>query len=99
MSLPIAISLWFVLSFLMVSNVPFDAIPKPTVGYIRAHPRKSAAYGLAILLIAITQQIGILIVLSVYLLHGLVRAVYRLVQAVMNAPVEEEEERESPFSR
>lgn len=79
----------FVLAFLMVSNIPFDAIPKPTVGYIRAHPRKSVAYGIALLLVVFLLDVGLLIVATVYLLHGIGRAVYNLVQAVLNAPAEE----------
>lgn len=78
----------FVLSFLMVSTIRFDAVPKPTASYIRAHPRKSAAFGIALLLIVFTQQVGLLIVLTAYLLHGIVRAVVRLIRVVRVAEPE-----------
>lgn len=81
-NLSVLIPIVGVLSFLMISNIPFDAIPKPTVGYIRRHPRKSALYSLAALLIFFLQEIGLLLVLTVYILFNIVRAVYNLVQAV-----------------
>lgn len=88
-NLSILIPIVFVLSFLMVSAIPFDAVPKPTPRYIRAHPRKSAAYGIAVLLIVFLQQIGLLIVLATYLLFNITRALHRLVLDIMNAPPEE----------
>lgn len=78
-----------VLSGLMVSNVSFDAIPKPSPRYIRAHPRKSLAYGIAIVLLLVLQQIGLLIVLGAYLFFGIGRAVFKIVRTVMNTPLEE----------
>jgi len=80
----------FVLSGLMVSGIKFDAIPKPSARYIRLHPKKSIAFGVAILLLVFLQQIGLLIVLGAYLLFGIVRAVYELVQEVMKTPLDEE---------
>lgn len=90
-NLTVLIPIVFVLSFLMVSNMPFDAVPKPTPGYIRAHPKKSAAYGIALLLIIFLQQIGLLVVLAVYLLANIGRAVYRVAQDIMNAEPESAE--------
>lgn len=91
-SLSLLIPLVVVLAGLMVSNVPFDAIPKPSPAYIRNHPYKSAAYAVGLLLVIFLQQVGLLIALSVYVLYGIGRGVYDLVQAVMQAPVEEEAE-------
>lgn len=94
--LSVLVPVVFVLSFLMVSSIPFDAIPKPTPRYIRQHPRKSAAYAFALLLIIFLQQIGLLIVLTVYLLYCIGRAVYSVYQAILNAPLDGElEEGES----
>ncbi len=90
-NLSVLIPIVFVLSFLMVSTIPFDAVPKPSPGYIRAHPKKSAAYGIAVLLIIFLQQIGLLIVLTVYLLFNIGRAVYRIVQDILNADPESAE--------
>lgn len=78
----------FVVSFLMISNIPFDSIPKPTPGYIRNHPRKSALFALAALLIVVLWEVGLLIVLTVYALVGIGRAVYLLAEAIKNAPLE-----------
>ncbi len=71
-----------VLSLLMVSSIKFDAIPKPSTAYIRSHPRKSLAYTIAILLVIFLQQIGLLIVLAVYLLFNIGRAARGLLNAV-----------------
>lgn len=90
-NLSILIPITVVLSGLMVTTVRFDAPPKPTAGYIRRHPRKSAAYALGILLTVFFQQFGLLLCLSVYLLHGIGRAVVNLVRAIMETPVDEEE--------
>ena len=80
-----------VLSGLMVSNISFDAIPKPSPRYIRAHPRKSLAYGIAVVLLVVLQQIGLLIVLGAYLFFGIGRAVFKIVRAVMSTPLDEPE--------
>ncbi len=70
------------LSALMVSTITFDAIPRPTVGYIRRRPRKVAAYGLALVLIVALQAVGLAVVLAAYLAFGIGQAVYRLAQAL-----------------
>lgn len=77
----------FVLSLLMVSSVSFDTLPKPTPDYVRSHPRKTVAYVVAGLLILLLQQYGLLLVLTLYTLYGLGRAVYNVYTDVMNAPV------------
>lgn len=86
--LSVLIPIVFVLSFLMISNIPFDSIPKPTPGYIRTHPRKSALFAFAALLIGVFWQVGLLVVLVVYTLVGIGRAVFLLVEAVRNAPLD-----------
>lgn len=96
-NLSMLIPIVFLLSGLMVSTIQFDAIPKPTVAYIRQRPKKVAAYGVAVLAIIVLQQIGLLIVLGVYLLHGLGMAVYRLVDA-LTTPVPSEQSDERPRS-
>lgn len=68
-----------VLSGLMVSNVEFDALPKPTPAFLRANRKKALAYLVALVLLITLQQIGLLISLTVYLLHGIFRAVYSLL--------------------
>lgn len=94
--LSMLIPIVFLLSGLMVSTIQFDAIPKPTVSYIRRRPKKVAAYGLAVLAIVVLQQIGLLVVLGVYLLHGLGMAAYRLVDALTTpVPGEDSDGREA----
>ena len=82
-SLTILIPIVILLSFLMISTVKFDAIPKPTTTYIRAHPKKSLAYGVAVVLLVTLQQIGLFVVLAIYLAFNIGRAFYTLIQAVV----------------
>jgi CDP-diacylglycerol--serine O-phosphatidyltransferase len=96
-NLSMLIPIVFLLSGLMVSTIRFDAIPKPTVSYIQRRPRKVAAYGLALVAIVVLQQIGLLIVLAAYLLHGIGMAIYRLVDA-LTTPVPEENADDRPHS-
>ncbi len=81
-SLHVLLPIVVVLSGLMVSTIRFDAIPPPTVEYARAHPKKMAAYALAGLLIVGLQEIGLVIVLGVYLAQGIGHATYKLYQAL-----------------
>ncbi|MFQ5569060.1 MAG: CDP-diacylglycerol--serine O-phosphatidyltransferase [Rhodothermales bacterium] len=91
-NLSLLIPIVFVLSGLMVSNISFDAMPRPTPRYIRMHPRKSLAFGVALLLLIFLLQIGLLIVLSVYILFGIGRSIYNVAHAVMNTPLEDMKE-------
>lgn len=93
---PILIPIVFVLSALMVTTIPFDAIPRPSLAYLRHHPHKSIAYGLALVLIIFLQQIGLLLVLTAYILHGVGRSIYKLVHAILNTPLETETPQPDP---
>ena len=77
-----------VLSGLMISNIKFDALPKPTPQFIRANPAKSVSYLVGVVLIVALQQIGLLIALAAYLSHGIGRALGNLYQAIMTEPDE-----------
>ncbi len=79
------------LSLLMISSIKFDAIPKPSAAYIRAHPKKSLAYTIAILLLIFLQQIGLLVVLGAYLLFNVGRAFRTLFAAVVRSEPSGEE--------
>ena len=88
------------LSLLMISSIKFDAIPKPSAGYIRAHPRKSLAYTVAILLLIFLQQIGLLVVLGAYLLFNIGRASATLFSAISSeTPEGETQSTDHPTSR
>lgn len=75
-----------VLSALMISNIPFDAAPRPSPGYIRAHPYKSIGYLGGVLLVLFLQATGLLLGLIAYLLLGIGQAGYRLVRAILEPP-------------
>ncbi len=75
-----------VLSGLMISNISFDALPKPTPQFIRANPIKSVSYLVGVVLIVALQQIGLLIALAAYLSHGIGRALGNLYRAIMSDP-------------
>jgi len=71
-----------VLSGLMVSSIRFDSIPKPTIDYVRSHPKKMTIFILAGLLIVGAQEVGLLVVLACYLTVGIGRSVYHLIDAL-----------------
>ena len=81
-SLQVLLPIVVVLSGLMVSSIRFEAIPTPTLHYVRAHPKRSTAYVLAGLLIVALQEIGLVVVLALYLSYGIGRAAYQLVDAL-----------------
>jgi len=81
-SLRVALPVVIVLSGLMVSSIRFDAIPTPTLRYVRIYPKKTAVYALSGLLIVGLQERGLLIVFAVYVLHGIGRALYQLAKAL-----------------
>jgi CDP-diacylglycerol--serine O-phosphatidyltransferase len=81
-SLRVILPVVIVLAGLMVSSVRFDTIPMPTLQYVQGHPKKTTAYVLAGVLIVGLQERGLLLVLAVYLLHGVGRAIYQLIRAL-----------------
>ncbi|MFB6229811.1 MAG: CDP-diacylglycerol--serine O-phosphatidyltransferase [Salinibacter sp.] len=81
-SLHVILPVVIVLAGLMVSSIRFGAIPTPTLQYVRAHPRKTTVYLLAGVLIVGLREFGLLIVLAVYLLHGIGQALYQLGEAL-----------------
>ena len=89
-SLSLLIPFVAVLAGLMVSTIPFDALPKPSAAYIRKHPYKSAACFIGVLLTIFLQQIGLLISIMTYVLMGLVNAAIKVYKAVMSVPIEEQ---------
>lgn len=88
-SFQVVLPIVVVLSGLMVSSIRFDAIPTPTLHYMRGHPKKTAAYVLAGILIVALQELGLVIVLAVYLAHGMGRSMYQLVKALTTPAPEE----------
>jgi len=73
------------LSGLMVSNIPFDSVPRPSPEYLRKHPVKTVLYVGAIVAFIAFQELAVLVGLAVYLGIGIGRAVRDYVRAVMEA--------------
>lgn len=88
-SLRVVLPVVVVLSGLMVSSIRFDTIPMPTLQSMRERPAKTAAYVLAGLLIVGLQERGLLVVLTLYLLHGIGRALFRLATALITPAPDE----------
>ncbi len=91
-SLSLLIPFVAVLAGLMISTIPFDALPKPSARYIRRHPYKSLACIIGILLTVFLQQIGLLISIMAYVVTGIINAAKKLYKAVMSVPIEDEEQ-------
>lgn len=87
-NLSLLIPIVVVLSVLMVSNVPFDAMPKPSPAYIRKNPRRSAAYLAGLVIIVFIRPAGILFCFAVYILHGLGVALKDLYDAILETPID-----------
>ena len=83
-NLSILIPIVVVLAGLMVSSIRFDALPRPTPQFLRQNRGKAIAYLVALLLVIILQQIGLLIVLVGYLGYGVVRATVSLFRSMQN---------------
>lgn len=71
-----------VISGLMVSNVRFDTLPKPSAASFRANPTKSFLSVAAILMLIFFREMGLLIILVIYLLLGMGRGIYAFGQSV-----------------
>lgn len=81
-SLQVLLPIVAVLSGLMVSSIRFASIPTPTIEYVRSHPKKTAAYALAGVIIVGFQEIGLMVVLGLYLIFGIGQAGYQLIEAL-----------------
>ena len=75
-SLSVLIPMVAVLSGLMVSTIRFDALPRPTRNFIRSHRYKSLAYLGAAIALAVFQHVGLLVVLLLYIMHGIARSLW-----------------------
>lgn len=74
--LTVLVTLVVLLSLLMVSNIRFDAFPAPSVRTIQREPIKMLSVIIGVLLIIFFLQVGLLICLTAYLLHGIGRAFF-----------------------
>lgn len=74
----------FLLSLLMLTSIRFEAVPRPSTQFIQRNPYLAAGYLVAALLLLILQQAGFLIVITAYILFGLVRAGMKAARAVFD---------------
>jgi CDP-diacylglycerol---serine O-phosphatidyltransferase len=81
-----------VLSGLMVSNIPFDSVPRPSIEYIRKRPFKFLVYFSGFLITVIFREIGLLSVISIYLVGSLILAFAGFLTAVRNTELSEIDE-------
>lgn len=68
----VLVPLIVVLSFLMVSTIPFDKIPGFDKESVRRHKGKFALFTVYGILIVLIQEIGLMIVFSLFILKGIV---------------------------
>lgn len=71
-----------VISGLMVSNIRFDTLPKPSAASFKQNPGKAFLSVAAILMLIIFRELGLLIVLVVYLLLGIGRSAVSFIHSV-----------------
>jgi CDP-diacylglycerol--serine O-phosphatidyltransferase len=81
----------FVLSGLMITNIDFDAVPKPTASYFRTHPIKATAFIAALVITLIWIPQGLLLSLTAYLALGIGRSAYRVAREIWETPVDGDE--------
>ncbi len=62
------------LSGLMVSNIKFDSVPRPSVEYIRRNPRKTLVGIAALIVMVVFREPGLLVVMISYVLLGIGRS-------------------------
>ncbi len=79
-----------ILAGLMVTNIPFDAPPKPTASYARTYPAKAIYSVLSLIALIIFKEVALLVVLLLYLGIGMGRAGWQMVIAIRDADPEEE---------
>ena len=72
-----------ILAGLMVSNIPFDALPRPNIAYVRKHPYKMSALLLGLVLTVSFQHIGLLISITTYIIYGVFQGIIGTIREVM----------------
>ncbi|MEX0822885.1 MAG: CDP-diacylglycerol--serine O-phosphatidyltransferase [Balneolaceae bacterium] len=89
----VLIPIVIMLSFLMVSTIPFDKIPRFDKKSIKTHKNKFILIFVYFIIIVLFQDIGLMIVFSFFILKGLVMGAYIFwVQAFTNDDVSIEED-------
>lgn len=78
-----------ILAGLMVTNIPFDAPPKPTASYARTYPMQAIFSLVSVLSLILFREVALLFVLLAYLAIGIGRAGWNLIIAIRDAEPEE----------
>lgn len=76
--LSVLIPLVIALSALMISNISYEALPRPSKAFVRAHPWKALLLFIATMLVLVFHETGLFLVLSLYIISGPVRMVVEL---------------------
>jgi len=79
------------LSGLMVSNIKFDSAPRPSAEYIKRNPRNTLIGILALVVMAVFREPGLLAVMVSYVILGLARSFGGFVKALRSADAEPSE--------
>lgn len=87
----VLIPLIVLLSFLMVSTVPFDKMPRFSKGYMKQYKGRIFLFAFYFLLIITLQEYGLMIVFSVFILKGIVMAAIRFWNDVTGEDNDDEE--------
>ena len=82
-SISLLIPVVAILAGLMVSNIPFDALPRPNIAYVRKRPYKMAALLLGLVLTVSFQHIGLLISIATYIIYGVCQGIIGTIKEVM----------------
>ncbi|MCC5913435.1 MAG: CDP-diacylglycerol--serine O-phosphatidyltransferase [Balneolaceae bacterium] len=74
--LSVLVPVVILLSFLMVSTIPFDKIPKFDRQSIKEHKNRFIMLAVYLIIIVVMQDIGLMIVFSLFILKGVVMGIY-----------------------
>ena len=78
-----------ILAGLMVTNIPFDAPPKPTASYARTYPMQAIFSLVSVFSLILFREVALLFILLAYLAIGIGRAGWNLIIAIRDAEPEE----------
>ncbi|MEX2639459.1 MAG: CDP-diacylglycerol--serine O-phosphatidyltransferase, partial [Balneolales bacterium] len=83
------------LSFLMVSTVPFDKVPRFSRGQMKQFKGRILLFAAYSIVILTLQEYGLMIVFSVFILKGLTTAVFRFWNSISNGEEDEDEDEDT----
>jgi CDP-diacylglycerol--serine O-phosphatidyltransferase len=90
----VIIPILIVLSFLMVSTVPFDKIPRFSKGALKKNRGKVILFVIYLILILAFQEYGLIAVFSMFVLKGIILAAIRLWHTLNEENGDDEEDDE-----